>query len=154
MKRLLIVVAVALVVLAACDTGVSYQTNMIPPLGLQTVQEVMTFVADRVEYQSDQSMYGESDEWQLPQQTYVWESGDCEDFAILAVYLLKQELGIEAYGVGGYNRDFGISHMWVLVDGVNWEATAGVIDDTLPEDFPLRSHTWSYDELMRAASAR
>jgi hypothetical protein len=68
------------------------------------------------------------DEWQTPQKTQEIKKGDCEDIAILLLYLLRQN---------GYNADvvFGITHKkserfhaWVEL---NFEGKIYVMDPTI-----------------------
>ena len=47
------------------------------------------WVADHVTYRSDSTVHGTRDYWQLPAETMVLGTGDCEDFAILFCSLLR-----------------------------------------------------------------
>ena len=94
-------------------------------------------------YQKD----GENGHWKTPEKTVQDKGGDCEDFAILAKYVLK-DLGYKAWVVHGdilnENRtriDNTTSHNWVQV-GVWIEATNGKI---IPiEDYYLYDF-WEYE---------
>ena len=56
-------------------------------------EALQEWVANHIEYVSDQEVHGASDYWQLPAETLALRTGDCEDFAILLCALLR------AYGV-------------------------------------------------------
>lgn len=130
-----------------------YEAELIPDLNLETKEEVFTWVANNIRYISDEEIHDSSDEWQLPHQTYFWRSGDCEDFAILAVYLLKR-IGIEAQLEAGYIPGEKIGHAWVSVGGEHWESIIGMKDQGLPEIFYFLRITYSYDRMMRIARRR
>jgi len=101
-----------------------YEFEMIPDLGLQTVSEVMVWVADYVQYQSDAIHYPASEYWQSPAQTYVWRTGDCEDFSILAMYLIYRDVLKTPRMMAG--TLFDDPHAWVEVDEQWWEPQEGV----------------------------
>lgn len=61
------------------------------------------------------------DEWQTPEETYLIREGDCEDKALLMMWLIHRDLG-------GYpslvkiNADFGGYHAVVLYDGIMFDS--------------------------------
>lgn len=120
----------------------------IPDLGIQTVQNAMDWVADEIWYVGDDIHYPQLEYWQSPLQTYVWRTGDCEDYAILVLYLIHRDVGIDGeMALGSYN---GNGHGWVLVAGHQWEPqTARIVDGN-----PLYylSYTISYDEVIERAT--
>jgi hypothetical protein len=82
--------------------------------------------------------------WQSPAQTYQWRSGDCEDFAILMMYMIRHELGgwpELAIGLVG-----GRVHAWVIYNGYGCEAQGGR-DVTEDPNYILRE-TVSYGVTM------
>lgn len=144
--------ALLLLTLSGCMQPMNYQTMMIPDLGLETTEEVIAWVAENISYVSDEAVHGKPDEWQLPHQTYTWRTGDCEDYALLALHLLA-EAGIRATLELGTSQQ-GYGHAWVCVDGDHWEATSGYIVPSLPDRFPLWRYSLGYDEAMGAAAIR
>jgi hypothetical protein len=67
MKR--IIPILALVILAGCR--MPYETELIPDLGLETLEDVLHYVADHTSYVPDEDAHGRIDEWQEPHQTYM-----------------------------------------------------------------------------------
>jgi len=100
----------------------------IPATGAATPQAVCRWAIDRVDYLDD-AIHDQFDYWQSPDQTYEWGRGDCEDYALLVMYLLHRDLGgwpelvIGTAGGGG--------HAWILYEGREYEAQTGhdVTDD-------------------------
>ena len=100
----------------------------IPATGATTPREVCQWVIDRVDYLSDE-IHDELEYWQSPDQTYEWGRGDCEDYALLVMYLIHRDLGGWPELVIGHVPGGG--HGWVLYDGREYEAQTGrdVTDD-------------------------
>lgn len=117
MKLLLVLIVWVLAGCAVVDPG-------IPSLGLRSVEEVMRWVSEWVTYQSDMEQYGVLDHWALPQATYDSRLGDCDDFTILALYLLDTELGMAGWMTVGNVPGFP-PHGWVYVNGEDWSAETG-----------------------------
>ena len=140
MKKLAIILCV---VLAGCNrVAPIWEFDEIPELGLQSIADVMDWVADEIEYVSDSIHYPADEYWQSPAQTYVWRCGDCEDYAILALYLVHRDVGIDGEMWCSEN------HGWVWVDGHEWEPQLGMICDgwyTVVQKLP-------YNEVMRRAT--
>ncbi len=67
--------------------------------------------------------YGEY--WQSPGETWKWATGDCEDSAIFALYLLKKDFGLIGYAVTGINKEDGTGHMWIEIEDEWYEAMWG-----------------------------
>lgn len=119
-----LVVLMTMLLLMNCAVPLSVFPN-IPDLGFETVQDVMTWMGQAIRYVSDEVHYPQLEYWQSPDQTYVWRAGDCEDFAILAMYFIYRDVGIEpAMAVGTWtDPDTGVEtgHAWVFVEGEWWE---------------------------------
>ncbi len=58
--------------------------------GNSTVENAYDWVAQNIQYKSD-----EEDSWQLPHETYEIRTGDCEDQALLLLYIFYAECKIE-----------------------------------------------------------
>lgn len=61
--------------------------------GYSDFEAIRQWVADHITYRSDSTVHGTVEYWQLPAETMMLGTGDCEDFAILFCSLLR------AYGV-------------------------------------------------------
>ena len=148
MKRLYVVlIIVAVLVLSTCIDPL-WDFPEIPSLGLQTTQDVMQWVADYVTFQSDSIHYPADDYWQSPAQTYVWGHGDCEDFAILALYLECRDVGIKGRLIIG--TVWGGGHAWLWADGHFWEPQWGWTIDGDPNYSIM--YSISYDEAIERAT--
>lgn len=114
----------------------------IPDLGLQSIPDVMYWVAGEIDYVSDDIHYPADEYWQSPAQTYVWKCGDCEDYAILALYLVHRDVGID--GEMWCSSD----HAWVYADGHEWEPQLGMIADGWYD----HRYIVSYEDVIRRAT--
>jgi len=94
----------------------------IPVLNLDSPQEIGWWLVQNIRWVDD-DIHDMSEYWQSPDQTYVWRAGDCEDFAVLMMYLIRQELGgWPELAKGKYDTS---GHGWVVYDGRWYEAQGG-----------------------------
>ena len=71
-----------------------------------TPEKLAAFLRKRIAFQEDEKRFGEADYWQAPEEVLERGAGDCEDYALLAQEVFKQQ-GVGAfllslYGSGGY----------------------------------------------------
>ena len=107
--------------------------------GLSDWKEIRSWVRDNHEYIKDSEAYGVPEYFQLPRETVEIDQGDCEDFAILMVSLLRAKgwKTDEAYVVVGYQPIWlgGHSHAWVLLkEDPDWlyvDPRGTIVDDGL-----------------------
>lgn len=52
---------------------------------VKTVGAAMSYVISNIKYKRDDPNY-----WQLPEETYKLKTGDCEDFAIMLMYIMDK----------------------------------------------------------------
>lgn len=123
MNKIALIPVFIVVLLSGCDLWTVPWTNYddpyfanIPTLGLTTVPEVMQWVSLHIDYKSDEGHY-----FQSPGETYDLLTGDCEDFAGITMYLLRNELGLDPMMVSGYMTGETSGHMWVNVNEEWWE---------------------------------
>ena len=121
----------------------------IPALGIQTVQDAMDWVAGEIRYVPDSIHYPADEYWQSPLQTFVWRCGDCEDYCILALYLIHRDVGID--GKMCIGMCYGGMHGWVYVDGHFWEPQTAYMVDHLAE-YTNPEVIISYDEVIERAT--
>jgi hypothetical protein len=100
----------------------------IPPSQETTVAGICGVVAQRVHYTSDGAAHHVDEYWQSPDQTWTLQSGDCEDYALLVMYLIHVDLGgWPQLACGGQQRFDGTwaGHAWVEYNGREYEPQNG-----------------------------
>lgn len=119
-------IVLLVVLLAGCSMFVpdDYDPQFdIPATCATTPAEVCVWVDARVAPVGDE-IHGRMDYWQSPIQTITWRTGDCEDFAILVLYLIHRDLG--GWPELVYGRVLGNYHGWVRYNGREYESLNGV----------------------------
>jgi len=91
------------------------------PVEINSAKEALEYVSD-YNYEPKTGVF-------LPEEFYYKKYGDCEDFALMLVFILETKLDQKAYLVGGYYNNSSNLHMWVESDGVIYEPTAGAINN-------------------------
>jgi hypothetical protein len=71
-------------------------------IAINKVNDAMLYLHDNIEYKTDVGDY-----WQLPEETYNLQSGDCEDQAILFMYFMKTSLNIDTSFIYVENSEYG-----------------------------------------------
>lgn len=84
-----------------------------------TVEDIQKSVVMHVQYISDWDQWGKLEYWQTPDQTASMCQGDCEDSALLMMYLLKEYLNIDSQLIIGN---------W----GDGWHAAVNPLHDDRP----------------------
>ena len=144
-----ILVTILLVCLIGCVIDPIYEFDEIPQLGIQTIQDAISWVSHEINYVSDSIHYPANEYWQSPAQTYIWRSGDCEDYSILALYLIYRDIGIKGKMCIGIC--YGGMHAWVYVDGHFWEPQWGCMVDNNSE-FTSPAVMLNYDEVIERST--
>jgi hypothetical protein len=67
--------------------------DQLPDFG--SLKEAQDWINKNIEYKSDQENYGYSEYWASPEQVLNKKSGDCEDMAILLLYIAKTQFNYE-----------------------------------------------------------
>lgn len=106
------------------------------------------FLKKEFEFREDEDLFGQEDRWQAPEEFWQKKSGDCEDYALFARYVLRK-LGYEAQVVSFYD-EFGNGHTVALfqengtynvIDGDRLLAyETKTIEESLTQLYP--SWTW------------
>jgi hypothetical protein len=114
----------AVFLLTGCQpwTGVDAEYDplfsSIPSSGLNTITDICKMVASYTIYTEEATG---QDYWQSPDQTWAWDTGDCEDIALLAAYFIHHDLGGWPYIVIGKYKDFAPLHVWIGYEGRQYE---------------------------------
>jgi hypothetical protein len=114
-------------------TDVSYHAD-IPwssidprPTHSKTIEEIADFCQTSIQWRSDQDNYGVADYWATPQETFDRKSGDCDDKAILFLYLVHEYMGVDGYLVKEFNQtDYTDGHMIAEVNGITYLQYPGI----------------------------
>lgn len=133
----------AIILIAGCSI-----TEIDTGLQFETIGNACFWVARNVKYS-----YDVHDEWQTPEETLASLEGDCEDFAILLIYLVKESLDIEMDAIVYFYN--GTLHMAVFHEDILWEPTCGFGLNS-DSDWYQMAMQWyyliTYDELMFTAT--
>jgi hypothetical protein len=70
--------------------------------GIETPEGLVQFMQTNLKFANDADLFGMEDYWQAPEQFWELRAGDCEDYALLAHYVLTK-LGYESYVVSLYD---------------------------------------------------
>ena len=143
-----VIVCVLVLVLGGCKPPI-WDFDEIPDLGIQTIQDAMWWVSQNIIGVSDDIHYPRDEYWQSPAQTYIWRTGDCEDYSILVLYLIHRDVGIDGQMCTGVV--YGGLHAWVYVDGHYWEPQWGQMVDNLAE-FTSPAAMINYEDVIRRAT--
>lgn len=131
---------VVVLILGSCSAFVP--VDIIPAIDYPTqdVRGVMDWVSEWLTFESDNGDLSVAQPWE----TYETGKGNCEDYTILAMYLLKRDIGVDSgMAVLLTSRGF---HSMVAVDGDIWEPQIGLR--------VLATPLWiiPYDEAMAMAA--
>lgn len=91
------------------------------------------------------------DEWQTPLETWVLKTGDCEDIAILSMYICNAKFGIKPTFIG-LIFPVGLGHAIYEYDGIRYDPTLGGTYN--PANYPQevsREIVFDYDKVMHEA---
>jgi len=77
------------------EVGSLSQYDFNNDIQVDTIKDAVFYVAQNIKYEIDLAS-GNEDYWQTPEQTYTLKTGDCEDRAILLMYILKDKLDIDS----------------------------------------------------------
>lgn len=91
-----------------------------------SVAGIMHWTRDNIGFASDDDLYGYGEYWATPEETYRARAGDCEDYAILALWLLWRDLDIRGDLVTSRSVYDGTGHTMVDVSGTLWQPQLGI----------------------------
>jgi hypothetical protein len=77
--------SIAILILLAMFSGCYYSDDQDIDISFNSFDDMAAWITENIEYKKDIL-----DEWQTPEQTYAKRTGDCEDFAFLASYWLRE----------------------------------------------------------------
>ncbi len=104
--------------------------NMFPYI-LATQEDILEWVDEKIIYKSDFDTWGVQDYWQTPEETLILRTGDCEDFTILAMALLR---------LAGIYSELVLCDVADGMNGSEWE-------DELDRDYGGHAMLWIYESV-------
>lgn len=118
-----------------------------------SVEDIFSWVSENIEYSTV-----DEKNWKTPEEIMETTSGDCEDFVILAMYLLKRDLNINSEFVGGYSEEKECYHAWIEFDN-EWHEIRNILfgDTNVTESYNnkfTKIYTYSYSFVMLSANIR
>lgn len=141
MKRSMLLI-IAVILIAGCS-DVSYSFRRYP----ETPEEVMMYVHNEISYVRDIYSVGKDEYWQSPSETLRWRTGDCEDKAILMMYILKEDLGIDSSLYIIRDPEWPSWHAVVRIDKIFYDPTKNEIFSIYDYDI-VRSYSYSLTMLI------
>jgi hypothetical protein len=118
----------------------------IPVIGIGTPAGAGRWLMNNITFTGD-DIHDTPEYWQSPDQTYVWRAGDCEDYVILAMYLIRVEIGgWPEMIVGDHGVHVGNGHAWLSYAGRWYEPQTG--DDVTDNPDYVLEETIPYGEAM------
>lgn len=125
----------------------------VPSTGADTHLGTVEWVAENIDYSINNGVYSPH-YWQNPEETYTIGSGDCEDLAIIALYLAYLDHGVKGFLIAGYFREdpmFG--HAWVEIDGAWYDPMTGCeVDRGWADEVYYFYDRMSYGDVMFRAT--
>lgn len=119
----------------------------IPDLGITSAIDALQWVYFNIDYVSE----GDRDRWQTPEYTYTFRTGDCEDFAILWMYLVEKQAGISGTYLVLVRSLFSPTlHALGWLDGWYYDCTGGVRFKSL-DGYYSEIKRYDYDDSIKEA---
>lgn len=106
--------------------------------GMTSPEAIQNWLSQNIQYKTDQSVHGVDEYWQTPSETYALRSGDCEDWAILMMYLIRTNLAGDLPKM--YFQPGAMWDIWVEWNGTRYlpgGGTMGPGGDAICYDYEL-----------------
>ena len=110
---------------------------------VESLEDAVNYVAYDIKYKSDPPGY---DYWQTPEETETLKTGDCEDKAILLMYLLNK-MGIDSWLLIVEHIITQDNHALVFSNNKFLESTNGSISEKLHPSFIIKSYISYYETI-------
>jgi len=135
----------------ACEFSDDYSDYSFPNvIEIASSKDALSFVYNHMSYISDVERYHKPDYWQLPEESYILETGDCEDYAIFFMYLLHEKLGIDSHFVLlAEKKNFMLGHALCFANNKYYDPSTNYSGslDSLLERFSVKEII-PYDDVM------
>lgn len=129
MKHILAVLLI-IITFSSCEQFINYKLQTYedapdgydvraPQMKFDSIHDLRFYIANNLRYMSDNAQFGRSDYWQAPQQTIDNGAGDCEDYAILCSWFLR-DMGYDV-SIIGILPTKSTAHAIIRVNGVYME---------------------------------
>jgi len=128
------------------EVGSLYQYDFNNDIKVENINQAVLYVLKDIKYQFDLAS-GSNDYWQTPEQTYTLQTGDCEDMAILLMYILKDKLNTDSVFLLVENIFTGTAHGMVFADDLYLLAADELISEDPPAGWKIL-HMIPYSEVI------
>jgi len=153
MTNKIIILLLSFLLFLACSNGQEdievgsiYGYDFNNDIQVENINQAVLYVLKNIKYQFDLAS-GSKDYWQTPEQTYTLKTGDCEDMAILLMYILKDKLNIDSVFLLIENIFTEKRHGMVFADDYYLLSTDGSIGKEPPAGWKI-NHTIPYSETL------
>jgi hypothetical protein len=113
-------------------------------LELYKIRKIVWFLNDFIEYTPDREVWNYKNVWQLPETTWKLKTGDCEDKAILAMYVLYKFTGTKGNILRLKRKGGGHA----ILSFIHNEKELFIDADTVYNDFSILSQTYEIKEYI------
>lgn len=109
----------------------------------KNIENVNTWCYNKIQYVSDKESTGYDEFFKTPERTLKDKTGDCDDYAILLLYIVKQRFNIEGEFISVKTENS--FHAIARINGKFYDPTNNCIDCT---DFIEIYEIYSYSDIM------
>ena len=115
--------------------------------GDRLFHEATELVREIIGPSNDHEVWG-SDFWQAPRTTLEMLSGDCEDRAILVMWMIHLQTGLSPRLAIGTGRGSNPDHAWVEFNGYHYDPSVRRDPDWIPSETYRRIMYLTYHQVM------
>jgi len=122
---------------------------------VNSVEDILIYISNNITYKNDINVWKVNEYWQLPEETYMLKTGDCEDFCILFMYLCKVKLNVNSSYYSFENLNIKENHAFVKIEDTYYDVTnlkfdyfSDIYIFKSPGKYLNYNYSYSYGETM------
>ncbi len=151
----LLMFSFALPSLRAAEAPLSFEQAI---ASASTPKELAALMKKNFRFTKDEKNFHETDHWQSPKEIWDRKTGDCEDYALFAQYVLRTH-GIDAetvsiYGAGGYAHTIVIFKEAGFFRILNQAKLERFHAKSMPEAISLLNPEWTWAAIAKLKASR